>query len=153
MKLILSFYLAAFGIAMPANENDSSQGRLYNQYNSSGKKKLMAVDANVQRRAKSKAKNGKRKKADKKNVFSHDDNNMCSIEDFIGVSTYEGGGTCDKTFQVTIECNDGRTLCTFEEESVSYMSNMMRSILLHKFHASTFIYSSNTFNIISLSCN
>ena len=82
----------------------------------------MAVDGNAQHRTK--AKSGKRKKADKKNVFSHKDSNMCSIEDFIGVSTYEGGGTCDKTFQVTIGCNNDRTLCTFEEESVSYMSNM-----------------------------
>jgi len=45
---------------------------------------------------------------------------LCNIENFISVTTYDGGGSCDKTFRAEIGCNNGdNTQCTYEEESVS----------------------------------
>ena len=59
----------------------------------------------------------RKSKSEKKNIFNID--GMCDIENFISVTTYDGGGTCDKTFRAKIHCNGNYTLCTFEEESVS----------------------------------
>jgi len=67
----------------------------------------------VERRAKSK--NNKKKK----NIFDDGGDKKCDIEHFISMTTYTGGGTCDKTFQVTIDCNEDRTACTYEEESMN----------------------------------
>ncbi|EJK50473.1 hypothetical protein THAOC_30534, partial [Thalassiosira oceanica] len=67
-----------------------------------------------------KPKSGKRpKKEHHGNIFDGDGRSVdkCDIEDFISDATYDNGGTCDKTFKVKIDCNDGRDLCTFEEES------------------------------------
>ena len=65
-----------------------------------------------------KSKSGKQSKRSKrKNIFNVDD--MCDIDNFISVSTYDGGGTCDKTFRAEIGCNGDNTQCTYEEESVS----------------------------------
>jgi len=62
-----------------------------------------------------KSKSGKqsKSKSEKKNIFK-----MCDIENFVSVTTYGGGGICDKTFRVNIHCNGDNTQCTYEEESV-----------------------------------
>lgn len=80
-----------------------------------GKKKIKKNKKNGKNH-KSKSKNNK-----KKNIFDHgdDDDNVCDMKNFVSTTTYEGGGDCDKAFQVTIQCNDQGDLCTFEEESVS----------------------------------
>lgn len=79
-----------------------------------GKKKIKKNKKNGKNH-KSKSKNNK-----KKNIFDHDKmSHVCDMKNFVSTTTYEGGGDCDKAFQVTIQCNDQGDLCTFEEESVS----------------------------------
>lgn len=96
-----------------------------------------SATAYVERRAKSK--NDKKKK----NIFDDGGDKKCDIEHFISMTTYDGGGTCDKTFQVTIDCNEDRTACTYEEESVSDKKSLciiFHTILLINAILSNFYY-------------
>ena len=103
-------------------------------------KEIEAGSQHVERRAKSK--NDKKKK-NIFNVFDDGGDKKCDIEHFISMTTYDGGGTCDKTFQVTIDCNEDRTACTYEEESVSDKKSLciiFNTILLINTIVSNFYY-------------
>ena len=142
-SLAFAILLLIFVVCVSADDNNRvpnivkeyiSSRRDLKKKNNGGKLRGK-TSKNDKRGKKSKAKS---KKAAKNNMFNKDDtpqpNNtpspppppsssgdeivICDIEDFISVTTYEQKSGCDYTFKVTIGCNAGRTLCTYEEESI-----------------------------------
>ena len=112
-----------------------------------GKKKIKKHKKNGKNH-KSKSKNKK-----KKNIFDHGDDDdkddkmshVCDMKNFVSTTTYEGGGDCDKAFQVTIQCNDQGDLCTFEEESVSVGAGVVKFKHIHTTLSSNFDTSTISF--------
>lgn len=109
----MNLYLLALAVSIGGGTVIPDDSATANKKNKARIEEMEAGSQHVERRAKSK--NDKKKK----NIFVDGGDKKCDIEHFISMTTYDGGGTCDKTFQVTIDCNEDRTACTYEEESMN----------------------------------